>query len=108
MLDTKPTPIHINGQPESDKRVVAVYRCRLKIDELGATDHPDVKFCDYCQQKVFKVDDFDGIQKAIASKGCVWGPREIRPGIPERSSMFLGAPVLDYYDSSRSLLKWED
>ncbi|EWS53439.1 hypothetical protein X551_03762 [Methylibium sp. T29] len=73
LRDTSPTAIVLNGQAADDKRVAVIYRCRLKPEQLTETDHPDIKFCDQCQQKVFKITDFDGFEKAVASKGCVWG-----------------------------------
>ena len=72
LRDTTPTAITLDGQPADDRRVAAVYRCRLQLDQLAATDDPYIKFCEQCKQKVFRVVDFDGFEKAIASKGCIW------------------------------------
>ena len=105
---TTPTAITINDQPADGKRVAAVYRCKLALDDLKNTDHPDVKFCDRCQQKVFRVIDFDGFEKAVASKGCVWGPLDLRnPADADRRHCFLGAPVpVDYHASPA--LQWDE
>ena len=67
LRDTTPTAITLNGQAADDRRVAAVHRCRLQLDQLTATDDPDIKFCEQCKQKVFKVVDFGGFEKAIAS-----------------------------------------
>lgn len=73
LRDTTPTAITLNGQAADDRRVAAVYRCRLQLDQLTATGDPDIKFCAQCKQKVFKVIDFDGFEKAVAAKGCTPG-----------------------------------
>ncbi|WP_295641514.1 hypothetical protein [uncultured Methylibium sp.] len=107
LQDTVPTIVSLNGQPADDRRITAVYRCKLRLDELGDTEDPDVKLCSQCQQKVFKVIDFDGFEKAVASKGCVWGPADIRP-LTESSAegLFLGGPCMTYYPPSS--LQWDD
>lgn len=108
LRDTTPTAIALNGQAADDRRVAAVYRCRLQLDLLTATDDPDIKFCEQCKQKVFKVIDFDGFEKAVAAKGCVWGPVDIRAPAgmaPER--LFLGGAGLTY-EYTRSALTWDD
>lgn len=106
LRDTKPTSISLDGQAADDKRVAAVYRCRLAVADLQETDHPDIKFCEQCKQKVFKVVDFDGFEKAVASKGCVWGPAQFQP--VGSADMFLGGPLLDSYTYARSTLKWDE
>ncbi|ABM96767.1 hypothetical protein [Methylibium petroleiphilum] len=108
LRDTSPTAIALNGQAADDKRVAVIYRCRLKPEQLAETDHPDIKFCDQCQQKVFKITDFDGFEKAVASKGCIWGPVNIRsPADKAKEMRFLGGPGLtDYF--ADSALTWDD
>lgn len=108
LRDTSPTAIVLNGQAADDKRVAVIYRCRLKPEQLTETDHPDIKFCDQCQQKVFKITDFDGFEKAVASKGCVWGPVNSRSTADKsEEARFLGGPgLLTYYVGST--LTWDD
>ena len=89
LRDTTPTAITLNGQAADDRRVAAVYRCRLQLDQLTATDDPDIKFCEQCKQKVFKVIDFDGLEKAVAAKGCVWGLGAPGGAAPDR--YFVGS-----------------
>jgi hypothetical protein len=102
------TAIMINGQAANDGRVAAVYRCRLQLDELKATDHADIKFCEQCKQKVFRVVDFEGFEKAVAAKGCVWGPVDIRaPEGLAKERLFVGGAGFTY-ESTRSRLTWED
>ena len=105
MRDATPTEVQLNGQPADDKRIAAVYRCRLTLERLKDTDHPDVKYCDQCQQRVFKVTDFDGFEKAVASKGCVWGPVDLHSSAGQGSVPFLGVVTLGYEVSSP--LKWD-
>lgn len=105
--DTTPTEIVLSGQPAANGQVAAVYRCRQQLDKLVATDHPEIKFCGGCQQRVFKVIDFDGFDRAIASKGCVWGPVDLRSSADKAPvPMFLGSPVPAWAKSS--LLRWDD
>ena len=108
LRDTSPTAIVLNGQTADDKRVAVIYQCRLRPEQLTETDHPDIKFCDQCQQKVFKITDFDGFEKAVASKGCVWGPVNIRSTADklEEARFFGGPGLLTYY--AGSTLTWDD
>lgn len=106
LRDTTPTAIVLNGQAADDTRVAAVYRCRLQPEQLKTTDHPDIKFCDQCKQKVFKITDFDGFEKAVASKGCVWGPVSIRGDAPAEPMYFGMAEISNY--SAGSPLQWDD
>ncbi len=109
LRDTTPTAIVLNGQAADDKRVAVVYRCRLKPEQLSETDHPDIKFCDQCQQKVVKITDFDGFEKAVASKGCVWGPVNIRSAAGTSEEVrFLGGPGLTTSYFVGSALTWDD
>ena len=101
--DTVPTVISLNGQDAGDKRVAAVYRCELRLDDLAETDDPDIRFCDRCQQKVFKVVDFDGFEKAVASKGCVWGPVDMQPLTD--TGHYLGGAIL--INEQPSQLHWD-
>jgi hypothetical protein len=73
LRDTTPTEVQLNGQSADDKGIAAVYRCKLTLEQLKDTDHPDVKYCDQCRQNVFKGVDFDSFEKAAASRGCVGG-----------------------------------
>ena len=107
LRDDEPTRIELNGQPADGNRIAAVYRCHLRFDELHDTDHPDIKRCERCNQSVVKVTDFDGLERAIASRGCVWGVNNNSPTASgPRSSYFLGGVVNDYYTSSA--LSWDD
>lgn len=108
LRDTTPTAIALDGQPADGSRVAAVYRCRVALEDLYATDHPDIKFCEQCKQKVFKVVDFDGFEKAVAAKGCVWGPNDIKGDEPERPDVWFGVPRYDHYDLSSSPLEWDE
>ena len=107
LRDDTPTKIALNGQPADDTRVAAVYRCMLQFDQLKNTDHPDIKFCEQCKQNVFKVNDFDGFEAAVAARGCVWGPVKISGPREQGTTMFFGAVVVDYYEASSSLT-WDD
>ena len=89
LRDSTPTAITLNGQAADDRRVAAVYRCRLQLDQITATDDPDIKFCEQCKQKVFKVIDFDGFENAVAAKACVWGLRAPGGAAPDR--YFVGS-----------------
>lgn len=106
LRDTESTVVFLNSQPADEKRVAAVYRCKVQFEQLSETGHADIRFCDKCQQRVFKVTDFDGFAQAVAAKGCVWGP--INPGktAEVNHGHFLGGPVLLY--ASPSALQWED
>jgi hypothetical protein len=105
LRDSSPTAIVLNGQAADNTRVAAVYRCRLQPEQLTATDHPDIKFCDQCQQKVFKVTDFDGLDKVVASKGCAWVPASTLGGAPP-VPMHVGMVASNY--SAGSSLDWAD
>jgi hypothetical protein len=83
--DKEPTVIALNGTPTSGKQIAAVYRCRAKHENLRDTEHPDVRFCEACQQKVFKVVDFDGLERRVAACGCVWGPNDIWPTLVDEA-----------------------
>jgi hypothetical protein len=106
LTDPEPTAIALNGTPTSGRQVAAVYRCRAKPENLRETDHPDVKFCDACRQKIFKVMDFDGFERAVASRGCVWGPNDIGPNLPEEQRLFFGMPAIDYEPPGP--LRWDE
>ena len=104
--DTVPTAISLNGQPAGDRRIAAVYRCKLQLADLAETGDPDIKFCDRCQQKVFKVVDFDGFDKAVASKGCVWGATDVHPVAgADHGSHYLGGAHAVY--EQPSALHWD-
>lgn len=103
LRDTTPTAITFDGQAADDRRVAAVYRCRLQLDQLTATGDPDIKFCEQCKQKVFKVIDFDGFEKAVAAKGCVWGLRASGGTAPARC--FVGSAE-SIYEVTPSALEW--
>jgi hypothetical protein len=107
LRDDEPTRIELNGQPADGKRIAAVYQCHLQFDELHDTDHPEIKHCDRCNQRVVKVTDFDGLERAIAPRGCVWGVNNTGPltGGP-RPFYFLGGVATDY--STSSALSWDD
>ena len=107
LREDEPTRIELNGQPADSKRIAADYQCRLRFDELRDTDHPDVKRRDRCNHSVVKVTDFDEWERAIASRGCIWGVNNIGPiaGGP-RPSYFLGVLVTD--DGTSSSLSWDD
>ena len=95
--DEEPTAISLNGQPADDQRIAAVYRCRLQLDQLQDTDHPEIKHCGVCRRSVVKVEDFDGFERAVAMKGCVWGPINVRSSAVEPKDSFLGgAHLMDY------------
>ena len=106
LRDSQPTVISLDGQPAGDGQVTAVYRCKLQLADLAETDDPDIRFCDRCQQKVFKVIDFGGFERVVASKGCVWGPVDARPfaggGVLQN---YVGVPVIPY--ESSSALQWD-
>ena len=93
LRDTTPTAITVDGQAADDRRVAAVYRCRLQLDQLTSTDDLDIKFCEQCKQMVFKVIDFDGLEKAVAAKGCVWGLGASGGTTPDR--YFVGSAESD-------------
>ena len=104
--DTVPTVISLDGQPADDRRVAAVYRCKLQLADLTETGDPDIKFCDHCQQKVFKVVDFDGFEKAVAAKGCIWGSAGDRPAAhTDNAEHYLGAAHAIYEQASE--LHWD-
>ena len=108
LRDTTPTAITLDGQPADDRRVAAVYRCRLQLDQLTATDDPDIKFCEQCKQKVFKVIDFDGFEKAVASKGCIWAAVDADgPAIDAPRMLIVGATD-DTYRSATTKLPRDD
>ena len=73
LRDTTLTAITINGQPADGNRVAAVYRCKLQFDQLRDTDSPDVKFCEQCKQKVFRVTDFDGFERLLRLRDVCGG-----------------------------------
>lgn len=104
--DDTPTSIRIAGTPVDDDRVAAVYRCHRQLVELQDTDNLDVKYCDTCRQKVFRVQDFDGLERAIASRGCVWGPIDMAFPKKDSERCFLGGPAIEY--AGASLLSWDD
>ena len=101
LRDTTPTAITLDGQPADDRRVAAVYRCRLQLDQLTATDDPDIKFCEQWKHKVFKVIDFGGFEKAIASNGCIWAPTNLYATGSNAGRMVV-AGVADYRDTAAS------
>lgn len=108
LRDTTPTAIAFSGQAADDGRVAAVYLCRVPMEELQATNHLDIKYCDECEQKVLKVNDFYCFEKVVASRGCVWGSVIFLSQADEESGrlFFGGASVIPY--GRASTLTWED
>lgn len=97
LRDTTPTAITLNGKAADDGRVAAVCRCRLQLDQLAATDDPDIKFCEQCKQKVFRVVDYDGFEKAVASKGCIWASIDADGREVGNQRMFIVGAVENTY-----------
>lgn len=69
MTETKPTTIFLTNTPDS--AAVKIYQCQKQWDELLASGHADVRFCDHCQQEVHRVVDVDGFKHAVAQGQCV-------------------------------------
>ena len=76
----------------------------MELEKLTATDDPDIKYCKQCKQKVFKVIDFDGFEKAVAAKGCVWGLGA--PGGTAPARYFVGSAE-SIYEVMPSALEWD-
>jgi hypothetical protein len=102
MQDTNPTKFTLPS-PQDDARVVSVYQRRVPFDALRTTADPEVKFCDQCAQRVYRVRDFDGFARAVASRLCVWGENDLRPTGAASKQVMLGLPMMP-----RESLKWED
>lgn len=51
---------------------VSVYRCRLQLEDLEDTAHPEVKHCGHCSRSVFRARDMDGVLQLVASDSCGW------------------------------------
>lgn len=66
------TTIRFAADTTDDDRVTAVYRCHRQLADLADTDNAEVKYCDSCRQSVFRVQDFDGFERAVAAGRCVW------------------------------------
>ena len=105
LIDNTPTVIHLNGKEDNKGRVAAVYRCKIPFMDLQNTADPDVKHCPQCERKVFLVTDYDGIERAVAAKCCVWGPVDIRYPNNDPRQNYFGFPATSI-DTSR--LKWDE
>jgi hypothetical protein len=108
MRDQEPTIITIHGQPVDEKRVTAVYRCHLELEQLEDTDHPNIKHCAQCSRSVVKVEDFDGFMRVVAMNGCAWGPMNDGHTTQRgKSDIFLGElRVTDY--TVGCPLRWDE
>lgn len=104
LRDSTPVAISLKGQPAADRRVAVVYLCRLQLDQLTATDDPDIKFCEHCNQRVLRVIDSDGFEKAVAAKGCVWGLGRQYGATADRD--FVGSAA-SIYEVMPSALEWD-
>lgn len=69
MADSEPTTLHL--KTDADTSSVQVYRCMKTWDELQATDHDEVRYCDSCKQSVYQIIDMAGYEQAVAKGRCV-------------------------------------
>ena len=69
MTDASPTTIFLTNTPESAS--VRIHKCQKPWAELQASGCADVRFCDQCHQKVHRVLDADGFDRAVARAQCV-------------------------------------
>ena len=80
--------------------VINVVACRKRWDELrrvrGASD---VRWCSDCEQRVFAVEDQDGLIAAVAANRCVHTTME---GV-----VVMGEPYIEEYMAPPPL-KWDD
>lgn len=102
--DQLPTVITLNGEQCNGDRIAAVYRCKIAVAELEETDRPDAKHCGRCGQSVFKVVDFDGFDRAVAARGCVWGPQDLGNPVGAKTlGNFLGRATQLHYETGGPL-----
>lgn len=69
MPDPSPTNLELPGKIATSQ--VRVYQCQRRWQDLGATGHADVRYCDSCKQDVHRVVDVEGFQRAVANSRCV-------------------------------------
>jgi hypothetical protein len=72
MRASKPAPLTLPAYDDGEPATVQLYRCRLSLDELRDTTHPEVKFCDHCSRSVFRARDAEGLLQLVAADACVW------------------------------------
>jgi hypothetical protein len=70
MTDFTLTELMLGNESEST-RLVQVYQCHRKWNELQTTGDDGVRFCDSCQRAVYHVVDFQGIQQTVSQSRCV-------------------------------------
>ena len=94
MADTKPTAFLLGRDP--DGGTVVVYQCQKAWDDLQASGHDDVRYCDRCKQAVYHVIDVEGYQRAVAQRHCVMAEGGgVEGGEPAR---FVGKPGAQHYE----------
>jgi hypothetical protein len=69
MTETNPTTIVLTTTQKSAS--VRIYQCQKPWEELQASGRADVRFCDHCHQKVHRVLDVDGFERAVTRAQCV-------------------------------------
>lgn len=69
MTETNPTTIFLTSEPESAS--VRIYQCQKRWEELKSSGRVNVRYCDHCRQKVHRVVDADGFERAVARAQCV-------------------------------------
>ena len=106
--DNELTPIKLDGQSADDNRVAAVYQCRLRLQDLKETDQPDIKFCDHCQQRVFRVTDVEGFAQAVAAKRCIWTQAGWSESDQATQSSYILGKVAGVYKTTPTKLNWDN
>ena len=94
MTDTEPTMFLLGRDP--DGGTVVVYQCQKTWDDLQASGHDDVRYCDRCKQAVYQVIDVEGYQRAVAQRRCVMAEGQSVEG--GESAMFVGKPGAQHYE----------
>jgi hypothetical protein len=104
MTDANPTTIFLTNTPESAS--VRIYQCQRPWKELQASGRADVRFCDHCHQKVHRVVDADGFDRAVARAQCVM-VAGFDPADKSRK-LYVGQPAGVSYAAYASLPVQED
>ena len=102
MTDAEPTVFMLGSDPGVG--TVVVYKCQRTWDDLQASGHDDVRYCDRCKQAVYQVIDVVSFHRAVAQRRCVMAEgRSVKGGEP---AMFVGTPGVPHYKVESEKPTW--
>lgn len=60
-------------------KVVAAFACHKKWSQLEGMKGSSARWCGSCQQEVFRIENIEGLRKAIAANRCTYLDSEYGP-----------------------------